>query len=348
MNAQMFEPLKRAEVIKAVERKNPSRIPMILSKWWAGVESQHGARMAEFDRYPEDVVALWINNPVNPERMGLSWEWKTGGAHDSACVIDDWAKLDEFIAKLPDPQHDPQLEELAAEAAKGRAEDRYLLFSWWHLFFERPWMLRGMENLMCDYYTEPDNIHKLHNALAGTYCRYIREAARLFAPDGLWTSDDLGHQTGPMMSPDIFRDMLLPYYQIVSAELRKCKMHFWLHSCGDNTPLLPHLIDGGVNVFHPVQKHTMDERSVAAQFGDRITFLAGIDVQHTLQEKTPAEVRQEVRFLIDTFDRAGGGMGLAAGNGIVAGTPLENIRAFLDEAMVYGQAHRRNMNAMAG
>jgi hypothetical protein len=80
----------------------------------------------------------------------------------------------------------------------------------------------------------------------------------------------------------------------------------------------------------------------------RITFLAGFDVQHTLQEKTPAEVRQEVRFLIDTFDRADGGMGLAAGNGIVAGTPLENIRAFLDEALIYGQAHRRNMNAMAG
>jgi len=51
-------------------------------------------------------------------------------------------------------------------------------------------------------------------------------------------------------------------------------------------------------------------------------------------------VRSEVRFLIDTFDRPDGGMCIAAGNGIVAGTPFENIAAFLDEAMRYGTEHR--------
>ena len=96
-----------------------------------------------------------------------------------------------------------------------------------------------------------------------------------------------------------------------------------------------------MDVFHPVQKHTMDEMSVAREFGDRMTFLAGIDVQHTLQEKDPEGVRQEVRFLIDTFDRPDGGMCIAAGNGIVAGTPIENIDAFLDEALTYGTAHRQ-------
>ncbi len=116
-------------------------------------------------------------------------------------------------------------------------------------------------------------------------------------------------------------------------------MHFWLHSCGDNTLLLPDLIDSGLTVFHPVQKHTMDEVRIAAEFGDRLTFLAGIDVQHTLQEKDPAGVRAEVRFLIDTFDGQGG-MCIAAGNGIVAGTPFENIEAYLDEAIVYGRQHR--------
>lgn len=345
MDKQIFQPLKRAEVIKAVERRKPSRIPVIMGKWWGeGLEGQYGERLKEFDRYPEDAAWLWIGNPVNPAQMNLSWKLKEGGAHDASSIIDDWAKLDEFIDKLPDPENDPQWEKLAAAAAKAKKEDRYLFLSWWNLFFERPWKLRGMENLLCDYYTEPENINKLHTALAATYCSYIRKAAKLFQPDGFWTSDDLGHQTGPMMSPDIFRDLLLPYYKLVSATLKNCSMHFWLHSCGDNTPLLPHLIDGGVTVFHPVQKHTMNEKNAVAQFGDRITFLAGIDVQHTLQEKTPAGVREEVRFLVDTFDGAGGGMCIAAGNGIVAGTPFENIDAYLDEALVYGMQHREIMN----
>jgi uroporphyrinogen decarboxylase len=85
----------------------------------------------------------------------------------------------------------------------------------------------------------------------------------------------------------------------------------------------------------------MDEASVALDYGDKMSFLAGIDVQHVLQEKDPQGVRQEVRFLIDTFDRQEGGLCLAAGNGILPGTPLENIEAFLEEALVYGERHRR-------
>jgi uroporphyrinogen-III decarboxylase len=60
-----------------------------------------------------------------------------------------------------------------------------------------------------------------------------------------------------------------------------------------------------------------------------------------LQEKDPAGVREEVRFLIDTFDQSNGGMMIAAGNGIVSGTPFENITAFLDESATYGTKHRQ-------
>jgi uroporphyrinogen decarboxylase len=339
--SKSIEPMTRQDVIRAITRENPSRIPLVRAKWWGeGLVDQYGERLNELDRYPEDVVWFFAGNPVAPHKMDLPWEWRTDGAHDSACVIDDWAKLDDFIERLPDPANDPRFEAFAEAAAKAKADDRYTIFGWWNLFFERPWGLRGMENLMCDYYTDPDNIHKLHSAMCDTYCSYIEAAHELINPDGFWASDDLGHQTGPMMSPEIFHDLLFPYYKRVGDTLRDSQMHFWLHSCGDNTLLLPDLVDSGLTVFHPVQKHTMDEVRVAAEFGDKLTFLAGIDVQHTLQEKDPAGVREEVRFIIDTFDRPDGGMCLAAGNGIVAGTPFENIEAYLDEAITYGRGHR--------
>ena len=85
-------------------------------------------------------------------------------------------------------------------------------------------------------------------------------------------------------------------------------------------------------------------RCAAREYGDRLVFLAGIDVQHVLQEADAEGVRQEVRYLIDTFDRPDGGLCLAAGNGIVAGTPFENIEAFLDQALRYGAAHRKRYN----
>jgi len=336
-----WRPLERDQVIKAIERKRPSRIPLVLAKWWGeGLVEQYGARLRAFDSFPEDIGFIWLQ-PLKIEDMGLSWKIKTDGARDSQCVIDDWAKLDEFIEKLPDPERDPQFDALRDSAVKIRQANLYMMIAWWRLFFERPWGLRGMENLLMDYYIAPENIHRLHEALFNVYAGYLKRAVREFAPDGFFTSDDLGHQTQPMMKPEIFDEFIKPYYVRLGKLIHQHGMHWWLHSCGNNTPLLPSLIEAGVDVFHPVQKGAMSEAEVMREYGHRITFLAGFDVQHTLVEKKPEQVREEVRFLIDTFDCPEGGMCLAAGNGIVSGTPLENIEAFLDEALKYGLWHRK-------
>jgi uroporphyrinogen-III decarboxylase len=273
--------------------------------------------------------------------MNLSWEVDFEGAHDTRVVLDDWHQLDEYIEKLPDPETDPRFDDFIKKAEQIRAQDQYLLFGWWRLFFEKPWFIRGMQNLLMDYYFEPENVHRLHEALCDLYCRYLKRGIQALQPDGFWTSDDLGHQTQLFMRPETFREFLKPYYARIGALLKEHGLHWWLHSCGNNTAVLGDLVEVGVDVFHPVQKGTMDEVAVAQEFGDRLTFLVGLDVQHVLQEKGPEGVREEVRFLINTFDRPDGGMCLAAGNGIVAGTPFENIKAFLDEAVRYGTIHRQ-------
>ena len=332
--------LPREEVAKAVERRGPSRVPLVRGKWWGeGLPQQYGERLEDFSRFPEDAVQLWLD-PTPFHRMGLSWELPRSGTYDNRPILDDWAKLDELIEKLPDPESDGQLEWMVEATEDARRAGYYVLFGWWQLFFEKPWEIRGMENIMLDYYSEPDQVMRLHRALADQYLGYIRRAARLFQPDGFFTSDDLGHQKGPMIGPKTFHEFMFPFYAEIGEALREHGMHFWLHSCGDNTRLMDDLITAGVDVLHPIQKHCMDEQAIAAEFGGRISFLAGIDVQHTLQEKDAEGVRSEVRFLMDTFDGPDGGMCIGAGNGIVPGTPLENIEAFLDEALRYGEEHR--------
>jgi hypothetical protein len=340
-----WQPLPRQEVINALERRGPSRIPLVLAKWWGeGLEEQYGERLREFDHFPEDapLLLLPLLEEEDVQAMDLSWEVNFEGAYDRRVILDDWHKLDEYIEKLPDPDTDTSFEEFIKEAEQIRAQDQYLLFGWWRLFFERPWAIRGMQNLLMDFYFEPENVHRLYEALCDLYCRYLKRGIQVLQPDGFWTSDDLGHQTQLFMRPETFREFLKPYYARIGALLKEHGLHWWLHSCGNNTAVLGDLVEVGVNVFHPVQKGTMDEAAVAQEFGDRLTFLAGLDVQHVLQEKDPEGVRAEVRFLIDTFDRPDGGMCLAAGNGIVAGTPFENIEAFLDEAVRYGTIHRQS------
>ena len=69
-----WEPLPRDEVIKAVERQKPYRVPMVRAKWWGeGLEEQYGNRLAALERYPEDTVQLWLEPPIEYDKMGLSW-----------------------------------------------------------------------------------------------------------------------------------------------------------------------------------------------------------------------------------------------------------------------------------
>ena len=67
----LFSPLPRGEVVKAVERKYPCRIPLVMAKWWGeGFEALHGPALKQFDKYPEDAVIALIE-PFDYSRMSL-------------------------------------------------------------------------------------------------------------------------------------------------------------------------------------------------------------------------------------------------------------------------------------
>jgi len=342
----MWAPLPKDEVIKSIERQYPARIPMIMTKWWGeGLEEEFGDRLDDFDIYPDDHVYLRLHEFIEYDKMGLSWELPDVRAYDANSILENWDQLDEFIEKLPDPELDHRFDELIEKANEAHRNDRYLIFGWSRLFFERPWQVRGMTNLLMDYYINPEKVIRLNEALCQVYLAYLKRGIRDLKMDGFYTSDDLGHQKQLFMKKETFQDYLKPYYKNIGDFLIENNVHWWLHSCGNNTAILDDLVEVGVTVFHPVQKGPMDEAAVAHEFGDKLTFLVGFDVQHILQEGTPEEVRKEVRYLIDTFDRPGGGMCIAAGNGIVSGTPFENIRAFLDESVKYGSEHCANFNS---
>lgn len=195
-------------------------------------------------------------------------------------------------------------------------------------------MIRGMENLMIDYYENMDELKILGEKLMEWHFRIIDRYAEL-GVHGCLVTDDLGHQTAPFMSPAIFKELYFPMYKRFAEHCHKRGLHYFVHSCGNNTPLMDMLIEAGVDVFHPIQTGCMDIEATARDYGGKISWFAGFDVQHLLPEGTPEQVRAGVRYLTDTLARPEGGLLLAAGNGIMPDTPLENIEAFLDEATFY-------------
>ena len=332
--------LTRQQVIDAIERRGCAAPPAYMHTFWGvGLEEKYGTALRTLAAcYPDDICDVFYLEPgydvspnANPEyRFG----YKTYGAgterhsiQETPVLLDDWDELDQFLAHFPDPWEAGNFNNVYQAAQ--RAGSRYKLGCFWRLFHERFWSIRGMENLMYDYYDAMDKLKILGHRLVAFYKVIIDRFADA-GFDGIFTSDDLGTQQSSMMSPAVFEELYLPLYKEVVGYTHAKNMHFWLHSCGNNTPLMEQLIEAGVDVFHPVQKGCMDAAETVRRFGDRITFLAGIDVQDLLPNGTPEQVRAEIWQMKKTFDPNGRGMLLGMGNGILTDTPLENIQAALD------------------
>lgn len=295
--------------------------------------------------YPDDIFTAWhdapgeaISNTTNPKYRWGYTDYSQAIRHSIGqhCdLLPDWSDIDTFINHMPNPR-EPGIFE-GVEKSLVHAQGRYKLGCWWRLYHERFWSIRGMENLMMDYYDHMDKLKLLGSHILEYYMAIVDQYAEL-GFDGILTSDDLGHQTGPMMSPSVFKELYLPLYKSFIGYVHSKGMHVFLHSCGDNTKLMEYLIEAGLDVFHPVQTGCMDEAATAAAYGSRISFLAGVDVQHLLPEGTVDEVRSGVRALMNAFHKSEGGLLIGAGNGIMPDTPLENIEAMLQEIKI-GRAH---------
>jgi hypothetical protein len=341
--ALLDKPLSREEIKKVITGKGAARrIPLAVHEWIN--PDIFGERTPQYreilDQYPCDIVKIHLKIPQvfdapadDPSYRWLNFDnpFPPGTALDANSALDDWAKLDGVIADFPDPNY-PQLIIKNPPADTGR----YRVGLWWYWLFERLWSIRGMENALCDFYENSEAVHRLFRALTDFYKVVITRGRNELGLDAIWTSDDIGMQRSPFFAIEVFREFFKPYYKELIEHTHLLGMHFWLHACGNIQPFIPELIEIGLDVLHPIQKYTMDEKEIAAQFGNDICIWAGMDVQRIIPYGSPEDVRREVRFMFDTYHRKSGRLILAAGNNMTADTPLESLHALLDEALSYG------------
>jgi hypothetical protein len=341
--ALLDKPLSREELKNVIAGKGAARrIPMAVHEWInPDIFGEKTPQYREIlEQYPCDIIKIHLEIPQvfdapadDPSYRWLNFDnpFPPGTALDANSALDDWAKLDGVIEDFPNPNY-------PALITKNPPVDTgvYRVGLWWYWLFERLWSVRGMENALCDFYENGDEVHRLFRALTDFYKVVITRGRHELGLDAVWTSDDIGMQRSPFFSMEVFQEFFKPYYKELIDHTHRLGMHFWLHACGNIQPFIPELIEIGLDVLHPIQKYTMNEKEIAAQFGNDICIWAGMDVQRTIPYGSPEDVRREVRFMFDTYYRKSGRLILAAGNNMTADTPLESLRALLDEALRYG------------
>lgn len=280
--------------------------------------SPHTAQRPDGDRVDGwGVVRRWT---------GHNWEIVGHPLRDAGL-----AELESY--PFPDPERlDPALlRGLGEEARRLRETTPWVVVARHPCFglLELGCWLCGYDGFLLRLAAEPEFVQRFAERVLA-YQRRMQEL--YFAAVGRWchlttSGDDFGTQQGPLCSPACFRRLLKPWLAARFRQLRTgTDAALFHHSCGGIRPLIPDLIDLGVQVLNPLQPRAagMEPAGLRRDFGDRLCFHGGIDTQQLLPRGTPQEVAAETRRVAAAL---GPGYILAPAHVIDADVPPANVVA---------------------
>jgi len=210
----------------------------------------------------------------------------------------------------------------------------------WSPFWHDAIDLLGMENLYLKMYDEPELVDALMERIVDYYAAVSQRIfdAAADALDVFFIGNDFGSQTGPLLGKELFARFILPHLKRLIDLGHAYGLKVMLHCCGGFAPLIPMMIQAGLDGLHAVQPSCrgMELRRLKADFGDGILFNGCIDSHHVLIEGTPDFVREKTREVLDIMMPGGGFVAGASHDTILEETPLENVLAMFDAIREFG------------
>ena len=343
----------RERVLLALSHREPDRVPvdfMATPEAWTrleehlrlndreavlchlGIDLRHPRRSYIGPPCSRDADGSWVD-PWGVRRRSVR---HGQGSYDEIirhplAGIQDASELERFAWPRPEWW---DAGALADEIARIRARGDYAIaleeFGDPGGIFEISWYLRGMEQFLMDMMEQPDLASEILRRVTDFY---MGSLDRVMAAAGehidlIWTSDDVAHQHGSIMSRRLWRDLVAPQHDRLNRRVHELGARVMYHCCGSVRPFIPGLIEIGVDVLDVLQfsADNMDPREIKAEFGNQLCFHGGMDVQSTLPRETEAEVRRVTRERIEVLGRDGGYI-FAPTHNIQVDTPPENMVA---------------------
>lgn len=186
----------------------------------------------------------------------------------------------------------------------------------------------GDEATMIGPYTAPDDFAKLLDCIVA-WKRSLYGAYVSAGVDIVWMGDDLGTQRSLVMSPALYRQWYRPRHEEIIRHLRSIRsdVKIAFHCCGHVTPLIPDLIEIGIDILEAVQAECMDLEQLKREFGRDLTFWGGVGAQSVLARTAPEQVAEGVRRTLRIM-APGGGYLAAPCHTLMEEVPWSSIVAF--------------------
>lgn len=201
--------------------------------------------------------------------------------------------------------------------------------------WECAWYMRSMEELFCDMMDDDEIAQFLFDKVTELSMIRAKSYARA-GVDVLFIGDDVGMQRTIMMSEELYCKWIKPRLKKLIDAVKSInpEIVIFYHSCGFIEPLIPHLIDAGVDVLNPIQSECMDFKEIYRKYGDRLSFHGTIGTQTVMPYGTPEEVKAAVWKNLDIAGERGG-LFVAPTHMLEPEVPLENILAYVEACKTY-------------
>lgn len=339
----------RERVLAAINHQQPDRVPVDI---WA--EGAVWARLSRDLGVPgQDEVRALLNidvryiSPIYPpdtEKDGVRQNmWGERWAKANTPWGEDWEHIDGALSGVT------SLEEIKAfpwptcedvdYSALAKQCDRYEGYAIAYGnadIFERPALVRGLENMLCDTALNPSWVEYLTKVFLDYFVEDFNRTMEATGGriDIYWALTDLGTQSGLLQSLGMFRQFIAPSIRALAKLVHQHGVKFMFHSCGAVREAIPELIELGVDILNPIQPAAtgMEPEGLKRDFGDRLCFHGGVDIQYLLPLEPADAVRREVRRRVEILGN-GGGYILSPSHNLQQDISTENILAMYDLAL---------------
>jgi uroporphyrinogen decarboxylase len=291
-----------------------------------------------------DTRSVWLKRPKN---------WEMDSREDDS-YVDEWGVtrrrvrgswyFDSVIFPLkksniddlrrypwPDPDDLERFKGLKKEAEKLYRENRYpiVVDPTGSIPFGNAQNLRGFDVFLMDLMLNQKSAEALMDILLDFQVPLLKNLFKEIGSyiDVIKVADDLGTQSGPMISPKLYRKLIKPRHrQLISFIKENTKAKVLFHTDGGIYPFIEDLIEIGVDILNPIQVSApdMDPDRLKKEFGNQLCFWGGIDTQKILPHGTVKDVKGEVKRITDIL-APGGGYILASVHNLQPDVPPENI-----------------------
>ncbi|MCL2664455.1 MAG: hypothetical protein FWE82_02475 [Defluviitaleaceae bacterium] len=293
----------------------------------------------KFDARPDGSrTDIWgvPRKPVEYTRGGVYYEISE---NPLACATDA-SQLFDYLWPQADWFDTSDFDEQIKKINGGK--NTYALMCGTYMIFEHAWYLRGFERFFSDMIENEDIAWTIMERVTDYFVMFFRKVLEAGRGrfDILFGGDDIGGQHGLLMSPSMWDRMVKPHHKRLIDAVKPYGVKVMYHTDGSVAEAVPGLIDMGVDILEALQFDAkgMDPKILKDLYGDRLCFHGGVSVQSTLPFGTREDVVSEVKDRLRVLGK-GGGYICAPSHAIQAGTPPENIEAFLTTAINYQSNH---------